>query len=236
VRRRPDQGGDAMSVYLYALIGSAGPARLGSGMTGEPLRTVACGDVVAVVGDMPEPPAIDQAALHAHDQTVRRIAAAAEAVLPARFGSLVGDEVELARRLEPLGPSLAAALARVAGTEQMTLRVYEREGAASTTVSVPSDLGPGARHLVARAQRRGHVAWNAVRAAVLPALEPLVREARVESHDTPPLVATVHHLIERGRGELYAATAHRAAAGLAGASVEVRGPWPPYAFAAEPVS
>jgi hypothetical protein len=225
-----------MSVYLYALIGRAAVADLGHGMAGEPLRAVDCGDVVAVVGDMLEPPAIDAAALHEHDRAVRGIAAVAEAVLPARFGSLVGDQAELARRLQPLGPTLAAALARVAGTEQMTIRVYEREPTAPTATSAAPDLGPGARYLVERAQRPGHETWRAVRDALLPALAPLVRAERVESHDTPPLVATVHHLIERGRGELYAATAHRAATALTGAAIEVRGPWPPYAFAAEAMS
>jgi len=225
-----------MSVYLYALIGRAEAAPLGCGMTGEPLRAIACGDVVAVVGDMAAPPAIDPAMLSEHDRAVRRIAAIADAVLPVRFGSLVDDQAELARRIEPLGPTLAAALARVAGTEQMTMRVYERGAAAPTAASVAPDLGPGARYLVERAQRRGHEAWSAVRDGILPALAPLVRAERVESHDTLPLVATVYHLIERGRGALYAATAQRAAAALTGAAVEVRGPWPPYAFAAEALS
>jgi hypothetical protein len=225
-----------MSVYLYALIARAGAAPLGCGMIGEPLRAVECGDVIAVVGDMPEPPAIDAAALHAHDGAVRRIAAIADAILPARFGSLVDDQAELVRRIEPLGPSLAAALDRVAGTEQMTMRVYERGAAAQAAVSVPRDLGPGTRYLAERARQRGHAAWGAVRDAILPALAPLVRAERLESHDTSPLVATVHHLIERGGGELYTATAHRAAAGVTAASLEVRGPWPPYAFAAEAMS
>ena len=225
-----------MSVYLYALIGRTDAAPLGYGMVGEPLRAVECGDVVAVVGDMAASPAIDAAALYEHDRAVRRIAQIALAVLPARFGSLAGDQDELARRIEPLGPTLAAALARVAGTEQMTVRVYERAAAPPAAASVPPDLGPGARYLAERAQRRGHEAWSAVRDAILPALAPLVRAEHVELHDTPPLVATIHHLIERGRAELYAAAAHRAAAGLTGASVEVRGPRPPYAFAAEALS
>ena len=225
-----------MKVYLYALIGPADSPPPGRGMTGEPLRAVACGEVVAVVGDVTEAPGIDAAALREHDRAVRRIAATAEAVLPARFGSVVADRAELARRIEPLGPALAAALARVAGTEQMTMRVYALGATGPASASIATDLGPGARYLAERAQRPGHAALSAVRDAILPALAPLVRAERIESHDVPPLVATVHHLIERGSAERYAATAQRAAADLTDAAVDVRGPWPPYAFAAEAMS
>ena len=46
-----------------------------------------------------------------------------------------------------------------------------------------------------------------------------------------PLIASVHHLIDRGQGEAYAAALHAGTADLVRAAVAVSGPWPPYAFA-----
>ena len=114
-----------MSVYVYALVGKAPSARLGSGMSGEALRVVTCGSLLAVVGDVSAPPAVTSTALREHDRTIRRMTAIADAVLPMRFGSMVGEELELARRLEPAAAALEAALDRVAGREQMTVRIYE---------------------------------------------------------------------------------------------------------------
>ena len=60
----------------------------------------------------------------------------------------------------PPRPTLEAALVRVAGREQMTVRVYERQarGEAITRSTVAleaaADLGPGARYLLER--RRAH--------------------------------------------------------------------------------
>jgi hypothetical protein len=222
-----------MSLYLYALIAGPGEAPLGRGLAGEPLRALDCGGVVAIVGDMPRPPAIAAPALRAHHEAVRRIAAAAAAVLPVRFGSLADDEADLARRLTPRADALTAALARVAGAEQMTMRVYEAEAPAPAAAPAASVRGPGTRYLAERAQRKGHEALRAVRESIGPAVASLVRSERIESHGTPPLVATIHHLVERGQSERYASAAMRAAAGLTAVSVELRGPWPPYAFAAE---
>ena len=69
------------------------------------------------------------------------------------------ERLELARRLEPAEAALEAALVRVAGREQMTVRVYERQARGeaitrSRCVRGAADLGPGARYLLER--RRAH--------------------------------------------------------------------------------
>ena len=137
VRRGPDRG-VAVSVYVYALVARAPSERLGSGMSGEALRVVTCGKLLAVVGDMSAPPAVTSTTLREHDRTIRRMTVITDAVLPLRFGSMVDGEIELARRLEPAEAALEAALVRVAGREQMTVRVYERQarGEASTRSTV----------------------------------------------------------------------------------------------------
>ena len=57
-----------------------------------------------------------------------------------------------------------------------------------------------------------------------------IRAQRIESHGSPPLIASIHHLIDRGQGEAYAAALHAGTADLVQAAVTVSGPWPPYAF------
>ena len=63
------------------------------------------------------------------------------------LGLTVHGELELARRLEPAEGALEAALERVTGREQMTVRIYERhaggeEGARRAAPAHAGDLGP----------------------------------------------------------------------------------------------
>lgn len=228
-----------MSVYVYALVATAPSEWMGSGMSGEALRVVTCGSLLAVVGDMSSPPAVTSTALREHDRTIRRLTAITDAVLPMRFGSMVDGELELARRLEPAEAALEAALVRVAGREQMTVRVYERQarGEAGTRNAVApaaaADLGPGARYLLERRRTHENDPHRAALDAVLAAPASFIRAQRIESHGSRPLIASVHHLIERGQGEAYTAVLHAGTAELVDAAVAVSGPWPPYAFASE---
>jgi Gas vesicle synthesis protein GvpL/GvpF len=226
-----------MSLYVYALVAKAPSEGLGSGMNGEALRVVTCGGLLAVVGDMSAPPAVTSMALREHDRAIRRMTAITDTVLPMRFGSMVDGELDLARRLEPAEATLEAALVRVAGREQMTVRVYERQprGEEDARNAAPpaaaADLGPGARYLLERRRTLEHDPHHAALEAVLAAPASFIRGQRIESHGSLPLIASVHHLIERGQGEAYAAVLHAGTADLIGAAVTVSGPWPPYAFA-----
>jgi hypothetical protein len=205
-------------------------------MSGEALRVVTCGKLLAVVGDVSAPPAVTSTTLREHDRTIRRMTAITEAVLPLRFGSMVEGEIELARRLEPAEAALEAALVQVAGREQMTVRVYERQarGEAITRSTAAlegsADLGPGARYLLERRRAHDNDPHRAALDAVLAAPAAFIRAQRIESHGSPPLIASIHHLIDRGQGEAYAAALHGGTADLAQAAVTVSGPWPPYAF------
>jgi hypothetical protein len=226
-----------MSLYVYALVAKPPSEGLGSGMNGEALRVVTCGGLLAVVGDMSTAPAVTSRALREHDRAIRRMTAITDTILPMRFGSMVDGELELARRLEPAEAALEAALVRVAGREQMTVRVYERQARAeeSTRVAAPpaaaANLGPGARYLLERRQTLENDPHRAALDAVLAAPAAFIRGQRIESHGSPPLIASVHHLIERGQGEAYTAVLHAGTADLIDAAVTVSGPWPPYAFA-----
>jgi hypothetical protein len=220
-------------VYLYAVLAEPPAGALPSGLAGEPVRLVACDDVWAAVGDVASAPAVDEASLRAHDAAVRRLAAGAAALLPARFGSVAGDERALCEALRPRLDAFREGLRAVRGCEQMTLRFARgdaAEPAATTSVTSPASAGPGTRYLDARRASAGDPRAIPEVARVLDALAPLVRGERRERHERPPLLASVYHLVARESLDAYRA-AVATAAREAGLRVTISGPWPPYAFA-----
>ncbi len=230
------------ALYLYALVGAAPPGAsdLGTGLAGEPLLLVPVGGLLAVAGTMagetPAPPAASAAVLAAHDAVVRRLAAMADAILPFRFGQQVAGAAALAAALEPRAAELAAALVRVAGCVQMTLRVFgdpaavggAAEAAESPAGGLPS--GPGTRYLAARRRaERAPLALPGV-AELRAALRPLIRAEQLERHGSGRLLLSAHDLVPPGAVADYRAMVEAARALPAGPQVTVSGPWPPYAF------
>jgi hypothetical protein len=212
-------------LYVYALVPPDLDAALGAGLVGEPLVLLALGPLAAVAGEIDDPPSIAPASLRMHDEIVRGIARASDAILPFRFGATVLDPGELAQGLAPRMDALAAALERTRGCDQMTLRLYAE---APPRQGPPSDAGPGTRWLRERATQQVAAAPEVVR--VREALAPLVRAEAIEGSDAPPLRASLFHLVERRRLTEYRAAVETLGAALAPARVATTGPWPPYAF------
>jgi len=221
-----------MSHYVYAVLAEAPRGDTGAGLGAEPLRFVPIAGVLAAVGDMAAPPIVSSGTLRAHDAVVRRLAAAVDAILPVRFGTVLDGEVALAEAIAGRAARLREALALVAGREQMTLRVFGDAAAAEPAAPVAdADLGPGARYLKTR-RRRARGATEVPELAPLRGhLEPLVRAEQAQRHPTPPLLASVYHLIDRGRAPAYLDAVAAGAAALAPTRAVATGPWPPYAFA-----
>jgi hypothetical protein len=219
-------------VYLYALLSGTPTCETGMGVCSERLRVVALGDLVALVGDVGEPPAPTALTLRAQDAVLRRLCAAVDALLPVRFGTLVADDAALAESLAPRQPELARAMGRISGCEQMTLRVWgEAPAAAPPPVAVEG--GPGTQYLAGRLRAREWARRVPELEPARPGLSDLVREERVERHDRPPLLATVQHLVPRGVVRPYIDAIDGARAGLRPWRVSVTGPWPAYAFVDE---
>ncbi|HSD80923.1 MAG TPA: GvpL/GvpF family gas vesicle protein [Solirubrobacteraceae bacterium] len=216
-----------MALYLYAVL--AEPPRRGRRLRGirrEALRGVPAAGVLVVAGSVATAPGVSMANLRAHDAVVRRLAAVSTALLPVRFGTVVADARELRRLLAPRSTELRAALARVAGREQMTLRIATAPDVTVPVPRPPAGTGRGARYLVRRAREAATPGIAALRGA----LRRLVRDERVERHGAPPFVASVYHLVDRGQGAAYRAAARGAARRTPGLRVRVSGPWAPYAF------
>ena len=220
-----------MSLYLYALVGRPVRRPLGRGLGGEALRLIEVARMLVVAGRIDNAPRVTPTALRRHDATVRRLAGRTDAVLPIRFGTVVGDRLALARALAPRAAGLREALALVAGHEQMTLRVYG-EAVTTSDESATESAGAGQRYLerCLRARRAPEV--DPVRRA----LRGLVSAERIERHERPPLLASVYHLVRRGDSKRYLAAVAAASARLAGVRVSPSGPWPAYAFAPDAVA
>jgi hypothetical protein len=187
------------------------------------VRFVKVGALAVACGDTERAPELSEATLRARDRLVRELAASCDAILPARFGSLVADEAELAEKLAPLSAELAKALDLVRGREQMTLRVF-----GSAVVAAPTRATTGTEYLAERA-RAATAARSVAEIAPLRArLAPLVFAERVERHEGIALRATVHHLVARGGSAAYLAAIPGTVEGF---TLRASGPQPPYAFA-----
>jgi len=220
-----------MSLYLYALVGRPVRRPLGRGLGGEALRLIEVARMLVVAGRIDNAPRVTPTALRRHDATVRRLAGRTDAVLPIRFGTVVGDRLALARALAPRAAGLREALALVAGHEQMTLRVYG-EAVTTSDESATESAGAGQRYLARRLRARRAPEVDPVRRA----LRGLVSAERIERHERPPLLASVYHLVRRGDSKRYLAAVAAASARLAGVRVSPSGPWPAYAFAPDAVA
>jgi hypothetical protein len=221
------------ALYLYAVLRQEPREALGHGLGDEPLRLVRCGSLVAVAGPVDKAPPIDAASLRGHDHTLRRLADLVDAVLPVRFCTVVDDENALADLLVPRSAELGEALELVAGREQMTLRLYGERPLIDTEPPRPAgaDGGPGTRYLTERLRQERRLDATPEVAALRRALASLVVDERVERHDTPPLLASLYHLVERGTSPRYLAALAAARADLGDLVARPSGPWPPYAFA-----
>jgi hypothetical protein len=250
------------SLRLYAVVLAAPAGGLGFGAEGEPVRAVRSGAITALVGETAAPPGVGEAALRSHDAVVRGLAAEIDPLLPARFGEVAVSEEALQRALEPRAGELAAALARVAGCVQMTLRVFgdpvrggqprpsgaksaepapEAEAAPSVSPlpgasSFEAPTGPGTHYLLERRRAADQARSLPEIAALRSALAPLLRAERIERHAAGRLLATAYDLIARTDASRYTALVQEAASRPDPVRLALSGPWPPYAFATAAVT
>ena len=206
-------------LYLYAVIDEEPAVPLGAGLAGEPLRLVRCGELLVVAGEAE--PEVTPENLAAQDAVVRRLSVTA--ILPIRFGEKARDEEELCKLLKPRTSDLVAALDRVRGCEQMTLRVFGEP--APPSESPEEDAGPGTRYLEARRREIERAHSLPEIEPLLDRLRPLVRAERIERKEQGKLLGTVYHLVRREDVPTYKETLREED------RVTLSGPWPPYAFA-----
>jgi hypothetical protein len=198
---------------LYAITDAAPGAEL-HGAVGEPVRAVPCGPLFVLAGEVDDAPPLSADCLRAHDAAVRRLAQVCAALLPVRFGAAV-ERVDISDR----AAELSEALEIVRGREQMTLRVYGEARA--------PQRNSGTAYLESLRRARTVPEIDPLRAA----LGPLIRAERTEPHGES-LVASVYHLVDRGRAADYLRKVSEVPLAV---RVTASGPWPAWSFAPEAV-
>lgn len=228
-----------MRLLVYAIVdGAKVPPAVAE--PGSRLRAITVGRLAAVVGHRRNAPAPTPRNIRQYHRTMAAIADAVPAILPARFGTLVGEE-ELSFILRMRAVSLRNALRRVRGRVQMTIRIGNRggetiPGTGALETSDPEVVstggrkgsgGPGARYLRSRVAHEN----RETRRLLAPLRRSVQRWTEEEEVIVRAGVLSVYHLVPRRSAAAYARALH-AAANAGGLDVIVSGPFPPYAFAA----
>jgi hypothetical protein len=228
-----------VKLLVYAIVGSAGLPHADAGASR--LRAVTVGRLAAIVDRRRSAPAPTLRNVRQYHRTVAAIADSVPAILPARFGTLVGEE-ELSFILRTRAVSLRAALQRLGGRVQMTIRIVNRRSEtlaamhvvaprgrsrAAATRRAARTEGPGARYLRSRVARED----PETRRLLAPVRQAVRRWVHQEEVTLRAGVTSVYHLVSRRSSAAYARSL-QAAARRAGVDLVLSGPFPPYAFAA----
>jgi hypothetical protein len=228
-------------LYLYAFAGRIGEIGDLTGAGGEPIVHVELANAVVLAGWLERAPPLDRASLAAQDRLLRALHDRADALLPLRFGTVMADLDAARRAVEAISADLPRRLARVRGREQMTLRAIRartRTTGATGTAGTGATGAPGATGATgtgtAYLRRRAQTLEPPEIVAVLDATRELQRAARIEPGRDDAVVATVYHLIDRGRGDEYRQRTETAANAAPDLTLRVSGPGPAYAFADSP--
>ena len=216
-----------MPTLLYGLTlpGDPVPAAI-AGLDGTSCRTVACGDLAAIVSTVTGKPEPTLDAVRAHDAVLRQCVAAGATVAAVRFGQLFDDDAACADEVRQRSSRVAALLRENEGCVEMRVLLPVTHEAAAVS-GPPRDSAPGRAYLESL-RARGDVAPNL---ALRPMLGPVVRAERVEgfaSRRESVRGIAFAHLVERARlGEYRDAV--RAVPSLSEAKIV--GPLPLYSFA-----
>jgi hypothetical protein len=227
-----------MSLYVYCLSDELTEEGLAGarGLNGEPARLVAHAGLGAVVSAFDEAPApVTREHVLAHNRVNSQVLAATTP-LPFRFGTLT-DEARLASYLRERAEDLRAALARVRGCVEMSVKLLW-DASAQTPAESPADAGGaqgGTAFLLAKrrellgeeqARRRAEelASWLERRTSDLARAS----DARLRPAET--LVVRAAHLVGRAQVADYRERLRELRAERPDLRFLTSGPWPPYSF------
>jgi hypothetical protein len=222
-------------LHLYGIVESQDRC-VGSGLDGEPLVSIPCGDVVAVASEHARPldPAPSEQVLWEHESVLEAVLEGGS-VLPVRFGVRFAGREELRAELEPRSGQLAAALAQLRGRVELSVRLLARgDEEPSSAAGAAEDAGPGARYLHGLVEERRDAArkLDTVRSR----LGPLAVAERSRLLPRPGTPASAAFLVERPALARFQKAAGELARELEDVVVVCTGPWPPYNFVNESVA
>ncbi len=233
-----------MSLYVYCLGDElSGVAFEGlAGVGGAGVRLLTLGGLAAVVSEVGDEATLaNEENLLAHNR-VNAAALAVSTPLPCRFGTRATPE-RLAEYVSNHEAALAAALMRVHGRVEMSVKLMEKSKVGSQKPEVESEsgaanlgaAGAGTAFLLKKrreilgeedARRRSEeaAAWLAS------GVGELARETVARLSPPEAIFVRAAHLVERPHVEDYRARLRALAAGRKDLRLLTSGPWPPYSF------
>ena len=206
-------------VYVFALTDA--PVMPWEEDDGRRIESIEVEDLYAIAERRVDAPELTEPELQRQHAIIQRIATAAPAVLPARFGSLV-DVAELAAIVRQRLDVIREALDLVRDRVQMTLRV----GAPVPPTAGPSPPPASGREYLRRRREEMFPPVPSDAESALRAVRAYIVEERRRTSETG--VITIYHLVGRGDVKEYREALISAAPGIS-----VTGPWPTFAFAPE---
>lgn len=211
-----------MSLVLYAIT-EAGEGG-GSGLHGESLRTVSEGGLTAVVSVHAGPRGTPDAAadLWEYERVVERLMGA-RAILPMRFGTVLGDEQAVRGLIRERHAALAAGLERVRGTVEVAVRAGWREPEPPARAD-----GPGTTYMLDRLALHRRARELADRLSPLAEMAREIHTRFLARGNLPVLGA---YLVEREKVTEFTDSVRDLDERHADIELVCTGPWPPYSFA-----
>ena len=243
--------------YLFAVTrGLPAEGLAGThGLRDASLQLVPCGELQAVVcsvdlaefGEEPlrrnleDLPWVEELA-RTHDEVVRSVAEKAT-VAPMRLVTIYADDTRLREQIGLLHDALVAALDRVDGCAEWSVKVYAGTAEPSRERPAREPATSGAAYLQRKrdqATARQSADEQAAQVAhhIHDALAGLADAARTLAPQDPrlsgrpePMVHNGAYLVRNERAHSFRTSAESVTAEHPSMTVEVQGPWPPYSFA-----
>ena len=222
-------------VYVYAVVDRPrAPLPTQPGLFEAPLRRVISGAVASVYSSHDrldvEP---TEEALWRHEAVVEALMVD-RAVLPVRFGTVLGSRAVLRGEIDSRRGEYEKALERVRGRVELGLRVLcEQPARRADRRSDPGALGEraGTAYLRGRveAQRRARVRARGIHEH----LAPLGAMATARSLQDPSVLLAASYLVDRDAVEPFRDEVSRLQEANPDVTFVCTGPWPPYNFVSD---
>jgi hypothetical protein len=213
-----------MSVLLYAIVGSGHPPVTGEGLENGSLRMAAVDGLTAVVSDLPCRPEATEQTLWAYDRALEQLMAA-EAVLPARFGTTFAADDEVRTMLTSRHDELSRALESVRGAVELGVRA---NWAALLDDRPPTGQSAGTEYMLRRLELARTARGIAGRMDAQ--LRQLARDSKARVLARPAIPVTGSYLVDRSRIGPFRERVLELNDAIAEAELVCTGPWPPYSF------
>jgi Gas vesicle synthesis protein GvpL/GvpF len=207
-------------IELYAITDYPGPPLPDVGR----LKLVPVDGLAAVCTPAGEAADLSPETLWQHEEVVEALMADRD-LLPVRYGTRLEDEAAVAHAVEDRRDELAAALDRVRGAVELSVRAMPTGARRSEPALATASSGADYLRMRARADESNERTARALH-------DPLSALARSSVQRAPrsPEIFRAAYLVERDAVERFAAEVARLEAASAGLSILCTGPWPPYSF------